>query len=270
MPITKVGDINIEYYVEGDGPPLLLIQGFSGSANDWGERILQELRPHFRVVRLSNRGTGLTDRPKVEYSLEMMADDAAGLLGELGIASAHVLGISMGGRIAQELALNHPEVVQGLVLGCTGPGGPEGVAPSAEAYALLAPKPGLAPEDQIRKSWPAIYTPGFIDRERDYLEEMLRIHLKHPTPRDTLGRQAAASMRSATYERLSDIQAPTLIIHGDQDRLSPVENAHILRDRIPNSALHILPDAGHAFFTEKPQETAEAIVKFLSSVSAPV
>ena len=96
MSIAKVGDINIEYYVEGEGPPLLLIIGFAGQASSWGEPFLDLLRPHFQVIRFSNRGTGLTDKPDAEYTIPMMADDAAGLLVELGIGKAHVMGISMG------------------------------------------------------------------------------------------------------------------------------------------------------------------------------
>jgi len=267
MPMMSVGDINIEYYLEGDGPPLLMIHGFGMSAHDWDDRFLEELRRHFRLVRFSNRGTGQTDKPQVDYSAQMMANDAAGLLRELGITKADVLGISMGGVIAQQLALDHPQVVQGLVLGCTGPSGSKGVAPSPEIMALLAPTPGLSPEDLRRKAWPALFTPRFIEQERDYLEERL-LHLEYPTPPDTLGRQVAVSMLSNTYEGLPKIEAPTLIIHGDQDLLTPVENGRILRDRIPNSTLHILPRVGHGFFSEKPQESAEAIAKFLSPVTS--
>lgn len=267
MAIIRVGDINMEYYVEGDGPPLLLIHGFSMTAHDWGEPFLKELRPHFRVIRFSNRGTGLTDKPKVEYSHQMMADDAAGLLNELGIRGSHVLGVSMGGAIAQHMALSHAEVVRGLVLGCTGPGGPHAVLTDPEVIALLTPvflTTGPARKDLERQAWPAVYTQAFIDRERDYLEEMLEPRLEHFPPLDTINRQFAA--RSDTYDRLPEIKAPTLIIHGDQDRMVPVQNAHLLHERIPNSTLHIVPDAGHGFTTEKPRESADAIVKFLSSI----
>lgn len=269
MSIARVGDINIEYYVEGDGPPLLMIHGFSSSANDWGEPFLKELRPHFRVVRFSNRGTGLSDKPDAEYSIRMMADEAAGLLKELDVPNAHVFGISMGAAIAQELALNHRELVRGLVLGCSTCGGTHRVPAQPEAIALLALTPELTREDQIRRSWPAFLTPGFIDREPDFLEEMLRTSLEHPTPLHATSRQLVAAMQHSSYERLPNIQSPTLIVHGDKDRVSPVQNGHILHDRIPNSTLQILPDVGHGFFWEKPKESGEAIVKFLSSVPAP-
>ena len=269
MSIAKVGDVNMEYYVEGEGPPLLMIMGFTGQATSWSERFLEHLRPHFQIVRFSNRGTGLTDKPQTEYSIRMMADDAAGLLAEIGIEKAHVLGISMGGMIAQELVLNHPQAVQGLALGCTNCGPAHGVQPSQEVLALLTPVPGTSPEEQFRKAWPAIVTPEFVEREREFLEEMLRISLENPTPVDTMVRQMAAIMRLDTYERLPEVKAPTLIIHGDRDVLVPTKNGRILHDRIADSTLRIVPEVAHMFFWEKPAESAGAIVEFLSSVPAP-
>jgi len=269
MPVAKVGEINMEYYVEGSGPPLLMIMGFSGQASSWSERFLELLRPHFQIVRFSNRGTGLTDKPQVEYSIQMMAEDAAGLLRELGIGKAHVLGISMGGMIAQELALNHPGRVQGLVLGCTMPGSSRSVQPSQEVMALIMPVQGLSLEEQFRKAWPAIMTPEFVQGERNFLEDMLRIGLQNATPVDTIMRQAVSIQGFDTYDRLPQIQAPTLIIHGDKDQLIPPQNADILRERIRSSTLRMLPGAAHMFFWEKPAESAEVIVEFLSSVPAP-
>ncbi len=269
MPIANVGDINIDYYVEGEGPPLLMIMGFGGQASSWSERFLEHLRPHFQVIRFSNRGTGLTDKPSGELTIRLMAEDAAGLLAELGIEKAHVLGISMGGMIAQELVLNHPQVVQGLALGCTNCGPAHSVQPSREVLALIAPVPGTSPEEQVRKAWPAIVTPEFVEREREFLEELLRIGLENPTPVDTFGRQFAAIQSFDTYERLPEVKAPTLIIHGDRDVLVPVGNAEVLRKRIGGSQARIVPGVGHCFFWEKAAESAGAIVEFLSSVPAP-
>ena len=145
MPIAKVGDINIEYYVEGTGPPLLMIMGWMGSAGFWGEAFLERLRPHFQTIRISNRGTGLTDKPSGDYDIRLMAEDAAGLLRELGVERAHVLGISMGGMIAQELVLNHAQVVQGLALGCTTCGFAHGVLPSSEIVTAAGQAGNVSP-----------------------------------------------------------------------------------------------------------------------------
>ena len=269
MPIARVGDINIEYYVEGAGPPLLLIIGFAGQASSWGEPFLELLRPHFQVIRFSNRGAGLTDKPDAEYTIPMMADDAVGLLDELSIGNAHVMGISMGGMIAQELALGHPERVLGLVLGCTACGGPNRVPADPQAIAIMAPTPGLSAVDWARRLNPVLVTPEYADRERDALEAAIEEYARNPTPPHVMGRHAGAGMLFDSHNRLPQMQVPTLILHGDRDRLNPVQNAQILHDRIPNSKLRIVPDVGHSFFWEKPKESAEAIVEFLSSVPAP-
>jgi pimeloyl-ACP methyl ester carboxylesterase len=270
MPLTKAGDTNLEYYVEGSGPPLLLIMGFSGQASSWGEPFLDQLRPHFSTIRFSNRGTGLSDKPESPTSIRQMADDAAALMDAIGIPQAHVCGVSMGGMIAQELVLNYPQKVNGLVLGCTTCGPAHGHTATPEVLAMLSPTPGLAREDQIRKAWPAICAPSFIEAGTAFLEQMMREGLTNATPIETLAKQMMAIQAHDTYERLPQIKAPTLIIHGDADLLVPTPNAAILHERIAGSRLHILPGAAHMFFWEAPRESAGIIVEFLSKVSAPV
>jgi 3-oxoadipate enol-lactonase len=243
--------------------------GFAGQASSWGEPFLAALRPRFTLIRFSNRGTGLSDRPDVQPTIRMMADDAAALLEALDRPKAHVLGISMGGMIAQELVLNHPQRVQGLVLGCTTPGGPKSVVAPPEVLASLMPQPGLSREEQIRKAWPIWCVPRFLEERRDFLEEMLASSLQTPTPIDTIMKQGVAVQGFDAYDRLPQIKAPTLVIHGDSDRLVPPENGRILADRIPGARLHILPDAAHLFFWEHPEDSARPIVEFLSTVPAP-
>lgn len=270
MPLTKVGDINLDYYVEGSGPPLLLIMGFGGQASSWGQPFLEQLRPHFTAIRFSNRGTGLSDKPESPTTIRQMADDAAGLLDALGIPQAHVCGISMGGMIAQELVLNYPQKVNGLVLGCTTCGPADGTGASPEVLAMFAPTPGMTREDQVRKAWPGICAPSFIAAGSAFLEQMLLEGLTNATPIETLAKQTVAVQAHDTYDRLPQIKAPTLVIHGDLDLLVPTPNAQILHERIPGSRLHILPGAAHGFCWEAPKESAGAIVEFLSKVSAPV
>jgi pimeloyl-ACP methyl ester carboxylesterase len=125
MPMTKIGDVNLHYQVQGVGDPLLLIMGYRGSSYMWGEELLQLLSRDFQVIIFDNRGTGKSDKPNAIYTIPMMADDAAGLLQHLGMPRAHVFGVSMGGMIAQELALRHPKRVDRLTLGCTTCGGPQ-------------------------------------------------------------------------------------------------------------------------------------------------
>ena len=270
MPSAKVGDIDIEYYVEGEGPPLLMIMGWIGNARFWGEAFLERLRPHFQIIRLSNRGTGLTDKPGGDYGIRLMADDAAGLLRELGVQRAHVLGISMGGMIAQELALNHSQMIQGLVLGCTTCGFSHGVPPSAEIVTGTGQSGALTPQDRIRRFLLATVTQEFLERaDQAFWRWLTATWLAAPTSLETIGRHFVAMQEFDTYERLSQIEAPTFIIHGDKDILVPVENAEVLRRRIEGSQVRIVPGVAHMFFWEKPEESSEAIVEFLASVPAP-
>ena len=196
MPTIKAGEVNLEYYVEGDGPPLLMIRGFTADCSNWGDRFLQPLQERFTCIRFSNRGTGLSDKPAEPTTIRQMAADAVALLDALGIERAHVFGVSMGGMIAQEIVLNHPGRVNGLVLGCTTPGGENAVAASPDVTALFTPAPGLSRSDQTRRTWPAIVSPEFIDSDEQFLEEMLRLSLGNQTPlatpRPRLGPSRAA------------------------------------------------------------------------------
>ena len=265
MPTIKVGELNVEYYVEGSGPPLLMLMGWIGNAGFWGEPFLEPLRARFQVIRGSNRGTGLSDKPAEELTVPQMAEDAAGLLRELGIPRAHVLGISMGGMIAQELALNHPEAVQTLVLGCTTCGFTHGV-PAHPDVVARGGQAGGGQQDVIRQFLLSAATPEFVQRAGpEFWAWITSTWLAAPTPWESIGRQFMAIQKFDTYERLPAITAPTLIVHGDRDQLVPVGNADILRQRIAGSQVRIIAGVGHMFFWEKPEESAEAIIEFLKS-----
>jgi pimeloyl-ACP methyl ester carboxylesterase len=270
MPKVKARDINLEYYVEGAGPPLLMIMGFAGQASSWSEPFLEQLRPHFTVIRFSNRGTGESDRPEAPTTVRMMADDAAALLRALGIERAHLLGASMGGMIAQEFALSYPEMLNGLVLCCTTTGGAGHVAANAEVFAMMMPAPGLSREDQIRKAWPAMSTREFIETGRDFMEMMLWTSLINPTPIETIVKQMGAVQGFDAYDRLGGIKAPTLVVHGDADVLVPTANGRTLHERIPGSQLAIISGVGHMMSWEKPAETARVITEFLCRVPSGV
>lgn len=268
MPLIKCGDINLEYFDEGAGPPLLMIRGLGAQASTWGDDFIASLAKHFRCVRFSNRGTGRSDKPPGPVSVRMLADDAANLLDALGIDRAHVFSVSLGGMIAQELALNHPQRVERLVLGCTFCGGTNAVSAGPDVTAMLMPQPGMSRDDQMRATWPALMTERTIAEKRSFLEEMLRLDAETPTPPETVIAQIAAVGQFDTYGRLPSIACPTLVLHGDDDVLIPTENARILHERIPGSSLEIMPAAGHMFFWEYPEETAATLVSFLLKVPA--
>ena len=173
MPIARVGDINLEHYIEGEGPPLLMIMGFAGQASSWGRPVVEALADHFTTIRFSNRGTGQSDKPEAPFTIRQMADDAIALLDALGYGRVRVFGISMGGMIAQELVLAHPERVHGLVLGCTTAGGATNETATPETLQALLPAPGMTREEMVRKAWPAICAPAFIESGREFLEGMM-------------------------------------------------------------------------------------------------
>ena len=270
MPIARAGDIDLEYYVEGSGLPLLMLMGFAGSAHTWGQPFVDELNKSFTTIRVSNRGTGNSFKPADQFTVRDMADDAKHLLDVLGIDQAHVLGISMGGMIAQEFALAYPERIHGLVLGCTTLGAPNAIAADPETNASMTPEPGMAPQDIIRKSWYALVSDPFVSEGHDFLEGLIVTFMKYPTPMDTIMKQVMAIMGFSTGDRASGISAPTLVIHGDVDRLVPPANGDKVTAAIPGARLHTIPGAAHMFFWEQPQASAAATTEFLARVPARV
>ena len=162
MPRIRVGDIHLHYDVYGEGEPLLLITGFGASSATWRPEFVAALARSCTVITFDNRGTGRSDQPDGPMRMTLLADDAVGLLEHLGIARAHVLGMSMGGNIAQELALNHPRRVAGLVLGCTYCGDKAGVPLDRERFAAIRGPAAGDPRAEARLMWPTTYPPEFI------------------------------------------------------------------------------------------------------------
>jgi 3-oxoadipate enol-lactonase len=270
MPRIKANDIELYHEIQGSGDPLLLIMGFGASSAAWRPELVESLARSFQVITFDNRGTGQSDQPDEPYSLAMMADDAAGLLDALGIASAHVFGVSMGGMIAQEFALRHPGKVRGLVLGCTHCGAPVSIPAGQETVSLLMIPEGMDPREAAERTWPAVHTPEFIASNRDLLLEGMERALQHPTPLYARNRQMQAIQAWNSHERLSQLTAPTLVLTGDRDVLIPSQNSNILHERIAGSRLHIIPDAAHSFTSSHPEEAARAVTEFLNSVALPV
>ena len=198
----------------------------------------------------------------------MMTDDAIALLDALDVKQAHVFGISMGGMISQEIVLNYAERVNGLVLGCTTPGWSQGQTAVPEVSAAMVPEPGLSREEQVRKFWPVVCSPAFIESGAEFLEEMLVTSLEQATPIDTLMKQGVAIQAFDSFDRLSQIKAATLIIHGDIDRLVPPANGDILAAGIAGAEKLTLKGAAHMFFWEQPEKAADAIIEFLARVPA--
>ncbi len=264
MPKVKVGDINIYYEVHGKGEPLVNIPG-AGSTLDGFYRHVPVYAREYRLIIYDPRGAGRTNAPDVPYTTEMMADDLAGLLDAIGIDSAHLLGASMGGMIAQQFALRYPQRTRSLILACTKFGGPHEIPVDAEILDYWEHPKQLSPEDSIMQGLRFQMSQEFRDNNPNIIKEIITKALAAPPPANPQSgmRQVEAIMGHNTYDKLPEIKAPTLVIHGDADRMSPVGNAMILASRIPNAELVILKKMGHAFIIEAFDKSNRIMLDFL-------
>ncbi|MBC7246390.1 MAG: alpha/beta fold hydrolase [Actinobacteria bacterium] len=265
---VEVNGLEIYYREYGPGDrsrePLLLIMGLSGNADWWDPLLLELLSQRFHVVTFDNRGAGRSGKPSGPYSIAQMAEDAAGLMDHLGWASAHVLGMSMGGMIAQELALQYPDRVRKLVLLVTTCGGREHVQPGQEVLKMLLPEEGMNLERMAETTLKLLFPQSFIDANPVAAEEMKRAVLRAPIPTRCFLAQFNAIVTWSDFPRLKDIRQETLIITGSEDILVPPENSRILAREIPNSRLLEFPGGGHGLIGQFPREVAEEVIAFLA------
>jgi 3-oxoadipate enol-lactonase len=267
MPKIQAGSINLNYDTFGAGEPLLLIMGFGMPGIAWLPSL--SMLPGFKCIYFDNRGTGLSDKPEGIYTIEQMADDASNLLAALNIPKAKVFGISMGGMIAQELTLRHPEQVEKVVLGCTMAGGPTAKMASPEVSMKLVEGTKLMasnPEQGFDLILPLLYPEEFAKAHPEIKQLMLAgMKMMPATPSDSVDRTIAGIMTFDASDRLGQIKCPVLIVHGEQDLLIPAENAHLIKSRIPQAELMMIPNAGHAFQAADPIGIHQRIVQFLKA-----
>ena len=259
MPLIQAGNIELDYERSGSGPPLLLIMGMSGTQLHWSEPFLAPLREHFDTIVYDHRGVGASTRVDGQLSIAQMAEDAAGLLEALEIDSAHVLGISMGGMIAQELALAHPGRIRTLTLGCTYCGGEGSVLASAEVGQRLFE--AMSSGDRklaLRVAWDINVSSAMAEDEAAFAE-FLAIAEQRAVAVAVVMAQAQAIAAHETQSRLGELKMPTLVIHGTDDQMLPVSNGHLIASAIPDARLEILDDVGHLFFWERPELSAELL-----------
>jgi 3-oxoadipate enol-lactonase len=261
MPLVRAGEIELSYDRAGSGPPLLLIMGMSGTFDHWDATFLASLRRDFDVIVYDHRGVGSSARLESSGSLTIaqLAEDAAALLTALEVDSAHVLGISMGGMVAQELALAHPTRIRTLALGCTYCGGAGSMLASEEVMRKLAE--GMTSGDReraIRAGWEANVSPGFAANDDAYAR-FLEIGLRRGVAVEVIMEQMRAITEHDTSARLAEIRLPTLVLHGTLDQLLPVQNGRLIAELIPDARLEIFEGAGHLFFWEQPERSAELV-----------
>lgn len=243
---------------QGKGEPVLLIMGLGYPSCLW-HRTRPALKERYRTIALDNRGSGQSDAPPGPYSIALMASDAAAALDAAGVESAHVFGLSMGGMIAQEFALQYPARVRSLILGCTAPGGPNSVRAEKQVTEILMAR-DMSPEEAARAMRPYIYD-GATPLDR--IEEDLAIRRKwFPRPEAYMA-QLQGIFAWEAYTRLERIAAPTLVVHGQSDQLVPAGNGELIAARIPGAKLVMLPRASHIFTTDQPEASQHAIMDFL-------
>jgi pimeloyl-ACP methyl ester carboxylesterase len=243
----------------GRGEPLLLIQGMSGTHLTWGEPFLSRLEPDFDCVVFDNRGIGNSAKVSVPFTIAELADDALTVMDAAGLETAHVLGISMGGMVAQQVALKAPERLRTLTLGCTYPGGegssliaPEDAGPLLEAM-------GSGDLDRaIQAMYEVNLSPSFRADAAHY-EDFKTMATSLPARQQTVQLQIQAVAGHDAQARLAEIKAPTLVIHGTEDKMIPVANGKLIASLIPGAKLEIFDGVGHLFWWEQPERSAELI-----------
>lgn len=250
---ADLGDRKLSYVRRGDGPPLLLIMGMAGHVGLWREDFLDALAESFDVVAFDHRGIGESTDVPGAFSIAELAADTAALLDAVGWERAHVFGISMGGMIAQELVLNHPDRVERLVLGCTYCGGPRTNPMAPGPMRMVTAMNSGNIELALRAGFEANLSPAWTADEAHWAE-FQQIALSEQVPVQVVMRQAQACFVHDTSTRLPTVTAPTMVIAGSSDEMVLPANNEVIASLIPNATMHSLPEVGHLFWWERPDE----------------
>lgn len=249
--------MRIAWEERGSGRPLLLIQGLGYARWSW-EPVVPLLAEQYRVLFFDNRGIGESDKPEGPYSARVMADDALQVLDDAGVDRAHVLGASLGGMIAQELAVAAPERVDKLVLCCTTPGGAATVPMPQVTVDLFAEAATLPPEVALRRF---VENALSADAAAELVQEIFDRRVANPL--DPAGWQAQAAAGLGFQGVDGAIAAPTLIVTGTDDNVVDPRNADVLAEQIPAARLERIDGAGHLFFWEQPDRFVRIVREFL-------
>lgn len=264
MPYIKANDLNIYYELEGAGEPLLLIRGLGSTCEGFREQI-RGLAPHFQVVAFDNRCVGRTDQPQQPFAIANMADDTAALLEALEIESANVFGVSLGGMVAQELAIRHPHKVRKLVLGCTHAGPRTAIRSPDWAVKIFNESRDMPRPEALRYSIPILFARKTVDEQPLLVEAALRVMENNNQPKVSYLLQLGAVMQHDTFDRLHQITQPTLVMTGTEDALIDPGNSRLLSKHIPAARLIEFEETGHLFFTEKPELVNSTLIDFFTS-----
>jgi 3-oxoadipate enol-lactonase len=258
MPSVDAGGTELHFVRAGSGEPMLLIQGMSATHLTWGRPFVASLEQSFACILFDNRGMGLSGPAQMPFTTADLAGDTVALLDALEIERAHVVGISMGGMIAQELALAHPERIRSLTLGATYCGGPEGTLMAAEDLQLLAAAMATGEREPVfRAMWEINISPSFREDETRF-EEFCEMASALPAPKLVIRQQMQACAAHDTSARLAGLEVPTQVIHGTADRLLGVNNG-IQIAALLSVEPQLLEDVGHMFWWEQPERSAALV-----------
>ena len=262
MPKVSVNGLGLFYEIEGEGEPVVLIPGFAAGRWIWFKQTA-DLSRKFRVIVFDPRGVSASDKPEGAQSIGLLAVDIAHLLQTIGIESAHIVGASFGGFVAQEFALKYPAMTQKLVLCCTSFGGPNHVAPERETLMALASTKGLNSEERMRANLLLAFTPEYIRTQVAEVDRVIHLRAENEVPEHIYMSQLQAAMSFNAESRVEGITSPTLVLSGDADIIVPVQNSRNLAAKIPGAQLRIIEGGSHTFFIEQAEKFNQIVSEFL-------
>jgi pimeloyl-ACP methyl ester carboxylesterase len=255
------GPVRLAFEVDGQGPPLLLVHGLGYCRAGWGPAA-DMLAEHFRVIRFDNRGVGDSDKPRGPYTVGVLAHDALAVLDAAQVDRAHVVGVSLGGLVAQTLAAAEPDRVDHLVLVASTQGGIHSHGVPHASLRLMAEAPALEHEELLRRLVVNALSPRTLSERPDLVEEVMAYRRRHAPHLGPWLSQAAAGAWFGLVGRRAPVEAPTLVLHGRDDEVMDVRNGEILAGGIPGARLVVVEDAGHLLFWEEPERFVAEVVAF--------
>lgn len=262
MPKVKANGIEMYYEIQGQGEPLIMIMGIGGTTKSWGLQV-QEFAKHYQVFIFDNRGSGQTDKPEMKYSIKLFTEDTVNLMAALGIQKANILGLSMGGWIAQQIAIHYPHLVKNLILVCTSDKVYKMGEKIMEVWRTLAQNNDMKTLVKDFLIW--TFSTDYFENQQKEIEQLEMLLSGTKQPLYAYLNQLDACLEHNASDSISKISAPTLVIGGEQDILCPPRFSKMLCERIPNAKLTILEGSGHGVIWEVPQKFNKAVLSFLKS-----
>ena len=266
MPTAKVGNHSLYYEMIGQGHPLVMIRGVGSNVDHWYDQV-PALSQRFQLLVFDNRGIARSSEPGGPFSTRDMAADTIALMDTVGIEKAHVLGYSMGGMVAQEMALNFPKKVAGLILVATDCGISLRIKAQPDATRLFSEMIRLGTNEAKLAAAGCLFAKQTFEKKPEVIERYTEVSQRFPASQKMLAKQWAAVTQHDACSRLAHIPSPTLAITGSEDVLIPPQNASVLAERIPDAQMISIDGGGHLFLIEQPRQFNEAVIKFLEGLS---